>query len=65
MTWIESFPVAERPSSDSTNPAYLFFLDIEGHTADPDVASAIAEMRSKAERLDVLGSYPKSATLDH
>lgn len=65
MTWIESFPVAERPSSDSTNPAYLFFLDIEGHTADPDVAAAIAEMKSKAERLDVLGSYPKSATLDH
>jgi chorismate mutase/prephenate dehydratase len=65
MTWIESFPVAERPTSDQVNPSYLFFLDIEGHTADPDVAGAIAKMRSMAERVDVLGSYPKSATLDH
>ncbi|RLT11021.1 MAG: prephenate dehydratase [Planctomycetota bacterium] len=65
MTWIESFPVAERPSSDSTNPSYLFFLDIEGHTAEPEVAEAIAAMKLKSERLDVLGSYPKSAALDH
>ena len=65
MTWIESFPVAERPSSDSTNPSDLFFLDIEGHIAEPTVAEAIAAMKLKSERLDVLGSYPKSAALDH
>jgi len=64
MTWIESFPVAERPSSEDNNPAYLFFLDIEGHTSEPAVASAIEQMKAKAERLDVLGSYPKSATVD-
>jgi len=65
MTWIESFPVAERPSSDDVNPSYLFFLDIEGHIDDPAVKDAITKMRSMAERVDVLGSYPKSATLDH
>lgn len=65
MTWIESFPVAERPSAQVDNPSYLFFLDIEGHMADPEVAKAIAAMRSKAERLDVLGSYPKSVVLDN
>jgi chorismate mutase/prephenate dehydratase len=65
MTWIESFPVAERPSPDADNPAYLFFLDIEGHSSEPDVAKAIANMKAKSERLDVLGSYPRSATIDH
>lgn len=65
MTWIESFPVAERPSPDADNPAYLFFLDIEGHASEPDVAQAIANMKLKSERLDVLGSYPRSAALDH
>ncbi|MFM1803050.1 MAG: P-protein [Planctomycetota bacterium] len=65
MTWIESFPVAERPTGDGDNPSYLFFLDIEGHAAEPDVAKAIELMKSKAERLDVLGSYPKSVVVDH
>ncbi len=37
---------------------YLFFVDIEGHERDANVAEALAEMRDKATFVKVLGSYP-------
>lgn len=37
---------------------YLFFLDLEGSTADPVVVEAIEALRGKAETVRVLGSYP-------
>lgn len=37
---------------------YLFFVDIEGHETDENVAKALAEMREKATFVKVLGSYP-------
>jgi chorismate mutase/prephenate dehydratase len=37
---------------------YVFFVDIEGHQADKNVASALAEMRDRAAFLKILGSYP-------
>jgi len=37
---------------------YLFFVDIEGHATDPQVAAALAELREKAPFLKLLGSYP-------
>jgi chorismate mutase/prephenate dehydratase len=37
---------------------YLFFVDIEGHVADPSVDAALVELRDKAPFLKVLGSYP-------
>jgi prephenate dehydratase len=37
---------------------YMFFLDIEGAADDPVVAEAIAGLRSQAESVRVLGSYP-------
>jgi len=37
---------------------YLFFVDIEGHERDENVAEALAEMRDKATFVKVLGSYP-------
>ncbi|MDE3012208.1 MAG: prephenate dehydratase [Pseudomonadota bacterium] len=37
---------------------YVFFVDLEGHAADPRVAQALAEMRADASFLKVLGSYP-------
>ena len=36
---------------------YVFFVDIEGHQADPAVAQALAAVRAKAALLKVLGSY--------
>ncbi len=37
---------------------YMFFCDLDGAVADPVVADAIADLRSKAESVRVLGSYP-------
>ena len=37
---------------------YLFFVDIEGHRDDPQVASALEEVGRIAGYLKVLGSYP-------
>ena len=37
---------------------YLFFVDIEGHRDDPQVAEALAEVGGIAGYIKVLGSYP-------
>ena len=37
---------------------YLFFVDVEGHAQDENVAQALAEMRERATFVKILGSYP-------
>ncbi|MDP2247114.1 MAG: prephenate dehydratase domain-containing protein, partial [Nitrosomonadales bacterium] len=37
---------------------YVFFVDIEGHQLDGNVAAAMAELQKRASLLKVLGSYP-------
>ena len=37
---------------------YLFFVDLDGHCDDPDVAAALVELRQRAPFLKLLGSYP-------
>jgi prephenate dehydratase len=37
---------------------YMFFCDLEGAATDPPVAEAIAALRTKAESVRLLGSYP-------
>lgn len=37
---------------------YLFFVDIEGHRDDANVAAALVEVEKLAGYLKVLGSYP-------
>jgi chorismate mutase/prephenate dehydratase len=54
MTRIES-----RPSGRG-KWQYVFFLDIEGHAADPNVARALLALRKRSSQLRVLGSYPRS-----
>jgi chorismate mutase / prephenate dehydratase len=54
MTRIESRPSRRRVWE------YVFFADIEGHAADPQVAQALDELRSEAAMLKVLGSYPRA-----
>jgi chorismate mutase/prephenate dehydratase len=49
---IESRPLRERPWE------YYFFLDLKGHRDEPRVARALAEVRRRALRCSVLGSYP-------
>jgi chorismate mutase/prephenate dehydratase len=39
---------------------YNFFLDLEGHGADPVVAAALDEVRGRAAFFKVLGSYPRA-----
>ncbi len=53
MTKIES-----RPSRVSKWD-YVFFVDVEGHVEDENVAAALRELASEASLLKVLGSYPR------
>jgi chorismate mutase/prephenate dehydratase len=52
MTRIES-----RPSRQGKWD-YVFFVDVEGHASDPDVAAALKDLEVLAARFRVLGSYP-------
>lgn len=39
---------------------YVFFIDIEGHSEDQNVAQALAILNSNVNMLKLLGSYPKA-----
>lgn len=54
MTKIES-----RPSRNK-NWEYYFFVDIDGHAEDPQVARALDELQEHCTLMTVLGSYPKA-----
>jgi len=54
MTKIES-----RPSRMAVWE-YVFFVDVEGHRADDNVAQALAEIEKHASLFKVLGSYPRT-----
>jgi chorismate mutase/prephenate dehydratase len=56
LTKLESRPLPGRPWE------YLFFVDIEGATSDPEIAAALDELRGVAQLVTVLGSYPMKAT---
>jgi chorismate mutase/prephenate dehydratase len=51
MTWIESFPI---PGSRGR---YLFFVEYLGHHDDAGSRRAIATLKKKSLRLEILGSY--------
>jgi prephenate dehydratase len=55
MTRIESRPLRRELGR------YMFFCDVEGSDADPRVAEALEGLRSKAESVRLLGSYPVGA----
>ena len=52
MTRLESRPARH------TLWEYVFFVDVEWHSDDPQVAAALAELGRRAAFLKVLGSYP-------
>ena len=62
MTWIESFPSSE--SASVLNPSYLFFADIDGHVEDEPVKRTLEQVRKRCDRLEILGSYPKSESVE-
>jgi prephenate dehydratase len=37
---------------------YVFFVDVEGEAADPQVAAALGGVESHVAQLRVLGSFP-------
>ena len=55
LTRIES-----RPLRGKGLGRYMFFVDLEGAATDETVAAAVEGLRSKAESVRVLGSYPTS-----
>lgn len=55
MTRIESRP-SRRGRWD-----YLFFIDVEGHRNDDNLAMALSEIEQAATQFKVLGSYPQAA----
>jgi chorismate mutase/prephenate dehydratase len=62
MTWIESFPTSDGPAD--RDPTYLFFLDVEGHANDAAIQRTLDLVRKKCERLEILGSYPRSPCVE-
>ncbi len=51
--------IESRPTKKAVGH-YVFFLDFEGHRAEPDCADALAGVRSKVHMLLLLGSYPRA-----
>ena len=54
MTLIESRPTRKRPWE------YLFYVDFQGHAADPNVARALEALAQECLQVRVMGSYPES-----
>ena len=54
MTRIESRPSHKRKWD------YVFFIDIEGHAEDKQVAEALEALKERASLFRVLGSYPRA-----
>jgi len=52
LTKLESRPSRDRPWE------YIFYADVEGDRALPEVAAALVELASHTRMLEVLGSYP-------
>jgi prephenate dehydratase len=57
LTRIESRPLRQGLGR------YMFFCDLEGKETDSAVAEAIAQLRTKAESVRILGSYPLVPTI--
>src|SRR5215471_2926810 len=54
LTRIESRPSRRRKWD------YVFFMDLEGHAEDRNVARALAALKKRASLFRVLGSYPRA-----
>ena len=52
--------IESRPSRQGAWE-YVFFIDIDGHQDDENVAKVLQELKPNVNHLKVLGSYPKAA----
>lgn len=55
LTLIESRPTKEMPWE------YLFYVDFQGHVAEPRIATALDVLRGECMFLRVFGSYPEAS----
>ncbi len=58
MTKLESRPRRDKPWS------YLFYIDIDGHIEDANVAAAMTDLMRKAAFVKFLGSYPAAKPIE-
>ncbi len=56
MTRFES-----RPARSGDQWEYFFFIDLQGHPSQPQVAAALADLRAMCAYYKVLGTYPVTA----
>ena len=56
LTKIESRPRLNRPWQ------YIFFLDFEGHSKDPECEAALMGLLRRSSFVKLLGSYPAATT---
>ena len=50
--------IESRPTGRQLG-TYYFFVDVQGHRSDPEIAAAISEATPHTQWLHVLGSYPR------
>lgn len=56
---VDMVSIESRPSRQGLWD-YVFFIDINGHSEDSNVAQAISALREEVSMLKLLGSYPKA-----
>ncbi len=54
--------IEKRPSRE-VNWDYTFFIEVEGHRKDANIAGVIGEARAHCTNLTILGSFPASETV--
>jgi chorismate mutase/prephenate dehydratase len=59
LTWIESFPIP-----GTARGFYLFFVEMEGHQSDARLRRAVAALKRKSLRLEILGSFPATVAVE-
>lgn len=57
LSKIESRPSRRKPWE------YVFFIDVDGHQRDANVAAALGELAKGCESVKVLGSYPRAESV--
>ena len=54
--------IESRPRGGETWQ-YVFFVDLEGHTADENVRRALSQLEAESDMVRVFGSYPRARRL--
>lgn len=55
MSYLESLPSRTKPWE------YIFFVELDGHVADENVKSALAQLKTLCRNVEILGSYPRGS----